>query len=717
MVFYDGFSFTFLADLQGRSEHVVRVLASGRGSKSAAVRMRENGSCGTPQEALRYLLAAQDMGYAACIAKPRDWQMSADKLLSIAEPCEAKMRHLIGDLRSAVNGHAGRVRAIRRGVSGVEKPGAAVRDGVQKAIENTYTGERCCGNDTGYYAGDRVSYAVDAGSCKVTHKSGENEHTMVVGVQGVEPDNAGGKGNVLPFSTPVSRGLMLRGTGDNASKRASQNASGNGSRSASESASRNASGSNSLFAAIDEENTVPFASALTVVPGSDRQIDGSIISRANVTRMVSGYVRDVMSQGASVHLPVDGSGVPGGDAMPGETGKKSVSKNSMGGMPKKPRNIANKRGKNLSMQADAASEKRRDMALTRYEVRDMIESHAVLRQRASEAVRTLGELIAGGVLYYRYLRVLQCRDDALPVHHEMVAIAQEIVLRCVDILARPERGEEVLRGMQGREVVDNIVHGYRGRRMPVRVNVKPGERVCRVQENMMQVWAGHLDDGGRNEVLKAEVEPVPFVPPVRPGKGGNDDRGDDYPDDAALTTLTIAAWDISAEPGCFLRAPLPCLAGDEIAQNDEAPHSLNVYVKAGTDTCYCGGKSDQFSSSKTYVTVRWFTGDITPVDGGLTTLLPGESGATEVRVRDWRDALQIVAAMRAGKPWYELHREQHSGSLALARGEGNGAVMSRQGAGIRRKKDSPGMRTDIPSDMSVEAWRAEVEELDIIDKS
>ena len=72
MVFYDGFSFTFLADLQGRSEHVARVLASGRGSKSAAVRMRENSSCGTPQEALRYLLAAQDMGYAACIAKPRD---------------------------------------------------------------------------------------------------------------------------------------------------------------------------------------------------------------------------------------------------------------------------------------------------------------------------------------------------------------------------------------------------------------------------------------------------------------------------------------------------------------------------------------------------------------------------------------------------------------------------------------------------------------------
>ena len=713
MVFYDGFSFTFLADLQGRSEHVARVLASGRGSKSAAVRMRENSSCGTPQEALRYLLAAQDMGYAACIAKPRDWQMSADKLLSIAEPCEAKMRHLIRDLRSAVNGHAGRVSAIRRGVSGVEKPGAAVRDGVQKAIENTHTGERCCGNDTGYYAGDRVSYAVDAGSCKVTHKNGENEHTMVVGVQGVEPDNAGRKGNVLPFGAPVSRGLMLRGTGDNASgnasKRASQNASGN--------ASESASGSNSLFAAIDEENTVPFASALTVVPGSDRQIDGSIISRANVTRMVSGYVRDVMSQGASVTLPVDGSGVPGGDAMPGETGKKSVSKNSMGGMPKKPRNIANKRNKNLSMQADAARKKRRDMALTRYEVRDMIESHAVLRQRASEAVRTLGELIAGGVLYYRYLRVLQYRDDALPVHHEMVAIAQEIVLRCVDILARPERGEEVLRGMQKREVVDNIVHGYRGRRMPVRVNVKPGERVCRVQENMMQVWAGHLDDGGRNEVLKAEVEPAPFVPPVRPGKGGNDDRGDDSPDDAALTTLTITAWDISAEPGCFLRAPLPCLAGDEIAQNDEAPYSLNVYVKASTDTCYCGGKSDQFSSSKTYVTVRWFTGDITPVDGGLTTLLPGESGATEVRVNDWREALRIVAAMRAGKPWYELHREQHSGSLALARGEGNGAVMSRQGAGIRRKKDSPGMRTDIPSDMSVEAWRAEVEELDIIDKS
>lgn len=713
MVFYDGFSFTFLADLQGRSEHVARVLASGRGSKSAAVRMRENSSCGTPQEALRYLLAAQDMGYAACIAKPRDWQMSADKLLSIAEPCEAKMRHLIGDLRSAVNGHAGRVSAIRRGVSGVEKPGGTVRDGVRKAIENAHTGECCCGNDTGYYAGNVVRDAVDAGSCKVTHKNGENEHTMVVGVQGVEPDNAGGKGNVLPFGTPVSRGLMLRGTGDNASKRASQNASKN----ASESASRNASGSNSLFAAIDEENTVPFASALTVVPGSDRQIDGSIISRANVTRMVSGYVRDVMSQGASVTLPVDGSGVPGGDAMPGETGKKSVSKNSMGGMPKKPRNIANKRNKNLSMQADAAREKRRDMALTRYEVRDMIESHAVLRQRASEAVRTLGELIAGGVLYYRYLRVLQYRDDALPVHHEMVAIAQEIVLRCVDILARPERGEEVLRGMQGREAVDNIVHGYRGRRMPVRVNVKPGERVCRVQENMIQVWAGHLDDGGKNEVLKAEAEPVPLVPPVRPGKGGNDDRGDDYPDDAALTTLTIAAWDISAEPGCFLRAPLPCLAGDEIAQNDEAPHSLNVYVKAGTDTCYCGGKSDQFSSSKTYVTVRWFTGDITPVDGGLTTLIPGESGAAEVRVKDWREALQIVAAMRTGKPWYELHREQHSGSLALAQGEGNGAVMSRQGAGIRRKKDSPGIRTDIPSDMSVEAWRAEVEELDIIDKS
>tara|TARA_B100000315_G_scaffold126140_1_gene115946 strand:- start:16127 stop:18232 length:2106 start_codon:yes stop_codon:yes gene_type:complete len=701
MVFYDGFSFTFLADLQGRSEHVSRALASGRGSKSAAVRMRENSSCGTPQEALRYLLAAQDMGYAACIAKPRDWQMSTDKLLSIAEPCEAKMRHLIRDLRSAVNGHAGRVSAIRRGVSGVEKSGDAVRDGVRKAIENTHAGERCCGNDTGYYAGDRVSHAVNAGSCKVTHKNGENEHTMVVGVQGVEPDNTGGKGNVLLFGTPVSRGLMLRGTGDNAS--------GN--------ASKSASGSNSLFAAIDEENTVPFASALTVVPGSDRQIDGSIISRANVTRMVSGYVRDVMSQGVSVPLPVDGSGVPGGDAMPGKTGKKSVSKNSMGGMPKKPRNIENKRDKNLSMQADAAREKSRDMALTRYEVRDMIESHAVLRKRASEAVRTLGELIAGGVLYYRYLRLLQYRDDALPVHHEMVAIAQEIVLRCVDILARPERGEEVLRGMQGREVVDNIVHGYRGRRMPVRVNVKPGERVCRVQENMMQVWAGHLDDGGRNEVLKAEAEPVPFVPPVRPGKGGNDDRGDDYPDDAALTTLTIAAWDISAEPGCFLRAPLSCLAGDEIAQNDEAPHSLNVYVKASTDTCYCGGKSDQFSSSKTYVTVRWFTGDITPVDGGLTTLLPGESGATEVRVRDWRDALQIVAAMRAGKPWYELHREQHSGSLALAQGEGNGAVMSRQGAGIRRKKDSPGMRTDIPSDMSVEAWRAEVEELDIIDKS
>lgn len=697
MVFYDGFSFTFLADLQGRSEHVARVLASGRGSKSAAVRMRENRDCGTPQEALRYLLAAQDMGYAACIAKPRDWQMSTDKLLSIAEPCEAKMRHLIRDLRSAVNGHAGRVSAIRRGVSGVEKPGDAVRDGVRKAMKNTHAGERCCGNDTGYYAGDRVSHAVNAGSCKVTHKNGENEHTMVVGVQGVEPDNTGGKGNVLLFGTPVSRGLMLRGTGGNASE--------------------SASGSNSLFAAIDEENTVPFASALTVVPGSDRQIDGSIISRANVTRMVSGYVRDVMSQGVSVPLPVDGSGVPGGDAMPGKTGKKSVSKNSMGGMPKKPRNIANKRDKNLSMQADEAREKSRDMALTRYEVRDMIESHAVLRQRASEAVRTLGELIAGGVLYYRYLRLLQYRDDALPVHHEMVAIAQEIVLRCVDILARPERGEEVLRGMQGREVVDNIVHGYRGRRMPVRVNVKPGERVCRVQENMIQVWAGHLDDGGRNEVLKAEAEPVPFVPPVRPGKGGNDDRGDDYPDDAALTTLTIAAWDISAEPGCFLRAPLPCLAGDEIAQNDEAPHSLNVYVKASTDTCYCGGKSDQFSSSKTYVTVRWFTGDITPVDGGLTTLLPGESGATEVRVRDWRDALQIVAAMRAGKPWYELHREQHSGSLALARGEGNGAVMSRQGAGIRRKKDSPGMRTDIPSDMSVEAWRAEVEELDIIDKS
>ncbi|MEC7469046.1 MAG: hypothetical protein VYC51_04280, partial [Pseudomonadota bacterium] len=375
MVFYDGFSFTFLADLQGRSEHVARVLASGRGSKSAAVRMRENSSCGTPQEALRYLLAAQDMGYAACIAKPRDWQMSADKLLSIAEPCESKMRHLIGDLRSAVNGHAGRVRAIRRGVSRVEKPGTAVRDGVQKAMENADTGERCCGNDTGYYAGDRVSYAVDAGRCKVTHKNGENEHTMVVGVQGVEPDNAGGKGNVLPFGAPVSHGLMLRGTGDNAS--------GNASKRASQNASESASGSNSLFAAIDEENTVPFASALTVVPGSDRQIDGSIISRANVTRMVSGYVRDVMSQGASVTLPVDGSGVPGGDAMPGKTGKKSASKNSMGGMPKKPRNIANKRDKNLSMQADAAREKRRDMALTRYEVRDMIESHAVLRQRAS----------------------------------------------------------------------------------------------------------------------------------------------------------------------------------------------------------------------------------------------------------------------------------------------------------------------------------------------
>lgn len=43
-----------------------------------------------------------------------------------------------------------------------------------------------------------------------------------------------------------------------------------------------------------------------------------------------------------MYLLVDGSGVLGGDVMLGEIGKKSVFKNSMGGMFKKLCNIVNK---------------------------------------------------------------------------------------------------------------------------------------------------------------------------------------------------------------------------------------------------------------------------------------------------------------------------------------------------------------------------------------